>query len=81
MVMTGGEKMSLFPNLKAEMSRRGINGTTVSTHMGVTPKTFSNKMIGKREFTLSEMVKIRTLFNGLSLDYLFETSNPDERVG
>lgn len=70
--------MSMFPNLKAEMARRGVDGKTVSALIGVTPTTLSNKMVGKSEFNLSEMVKIRNLFNGLSIDYLFETSQEGE---
>ncbi|MBP1083476.1 hypothetical protein ACFFJQ_06815 [Bacillus capparidis] len=62
----------MFPNLRAEMARKGIDGVIVSAHLGIARKTFSNKMIGKSEFTRSEIFKIQKhFFPGLTVEYLF----------
>ena len=62
----------MFCNLKAEMARRGLSGNKIAEGVGITGKTFSNKMIGISEFTRSEMFRIRdTFFEGEKIDYLF----------
>lgn len=62
----------MFPNLKAEMARKNIDGVTISSHLGCTPKTFSSKLTGKTEFTRSEIFQIRKeFFPNLSVEYLF----------
>lgn len=67
--------MKRFPNLNAEMARNEISGTAISKKMGISPKSFSNKMIGKSEFTRSEMMKIQKVFDGLSVEYLFQLTD------
>lgn len=63
----------MFPNLRAEMARKGLDNKTLSMGLGVSPKTLSNKLSGKSEFTLSEIVRIKNqYFPNLSLEYLFE---------
>lgn len=63
---------SMFPNLKAEMARRNIKVTDLASSIGVTPKTVYNRLSGRTEFTLSEMLTIkRRYFPDLTLDYLF----------
>lgn len=63
----------MFPNLRAEMARKGITSKRLSIVIGVSPKTLSNKLYGRSEFTLAEMLAIKNrLFPDLSLDYLFE---------
>jgi hypothetical protein len=74
MVMKGVKTM--FPNLRAEMARQRIDGTTISEKIGCTPKTFSNKMTGRTEFTRAEIFKIQKyFFPKLSIDYLFEEAH------
>ena len=64
---------SVFRNLRAEMAREGLDGKIIANGIGVTEKTFSNKLSGKTEFTRSEMLNIRNkFFPGLKLEYLFE---------
>lgn len=64
----------MFFNLKAELARKGLSGIDISLIIKATPKTVSNKMLGKTEFTRTEMFKIRDeLFPDLSLEYLFST--------
>jgi len=63
----------LFRNLLAEMAREGLDARKVAAGIGVSEKTFRNKLNGKTEFTRSEILKIRnTFFKHLSYDYLFE---------
>jgi hypothetical protein len=63
---------NMFPNLKAEMARKNIDGITISAVIGCTPKTFSSKLNGKTEFTRSEIFKIqRVCFPSVSVEYLF----------
>lgn len=64
----------MFPNLRAEMARIGIDGVIVSRHLGCTNKTFSRKMTGKGEFTRAEIFKIqKKFFPDLTIEYLFKT--------
>lgn len=78
MVTAGGEQV--FSNLKAEMARRGLSGRKIAIGIGISGKAFSNKMIGKSEFTRVEMVKIQSVFfSDLTLDYLFELEEKHER--
>lgn len=72
MVEKEGKVTTMFPNLKAEMARINIDGITLSELIGCTPKTFSNKMNGKSEFTRAEIFKIqREFFPNDTIDYLF----------
>ena len=63
----------LFPTLKAEIARRGLNPTeVVADALGVCSKTAYNKLTGARPFTLFETVKIRDkYFQNMTLDELF----------
>lgn len=74
----------MFKNLKAEMAREGLTGNGVASKIGLTGRSFSNKMLGNTEFTRSEMHKIKQLFFKLfardfTLEYLFEFSDPDQK--
>ena len=70
-IKRGGDNM--FPNLKAEMARLGIDMKDLSELTGIKYSTLNAKMSGKREFTLWECIKIKNALNvDLSLDYLFE---------
>lgn len=63
---------AMFPNLKAEMARRNIKVKDLASSIGVAPKTVYNRLSGRTEFTLSEMLTIkRHYFPDLTLDYLF----------
>ena len=63
----------MFPNLLAEMARNNITQEQLQAATGRNKSTISEKLNGKREFTLIEIKNIRDkLFPNLSLDYLFE---------
>ena len=67
----------MFPNLKAEMARKGIKPTDIAKLLKVTYDTAINKLSGKTEFTRAEIFKIRKeFFPDLALEYLFK-SNED----
>ena len=60
----------MLVNLKAEMTRYGVTAVDIAK---VTGKT--DKISGKRDFTLSESAAIRdAFFPGLKLEYLFSRS-------
>lgn len=65
----------MFPNLRAEMARKGIDGKNMSARLECDPKTFNNKINGKTEFTRSEIFKIqKEVFPDLAVEYLFAYS-------
>lgn len=62
----------MFCNLKAELARKGLTGIDIAETIDATQKTVSNKMVGKSEFTRSEMFKIKNrFFKDMTLEYLF----------
>ena len=63
----------MFRNLSAELVRHGIKVKDLAEYIGVSPKTASNKLNGKSEFTLSEINKISSLFPTMEVAYLFAT--------
>ena len=71
--MSEKRKLPLYPNLEAEISRQGFMDYQVAERIGITPTNFSYKKSGKTSFDISDMKKLKELFNQ-SMDYLFETS-------
>jgi transcriptional regulator with XRE-family HTH domain len=62
----------MFINLKIEMMKRGVTVKDLSERIGISSKTYSNKMNGTSEFTRKEMYTIRDLFfPDKSIEYLF----------
>lgn len=63
----------LFEVLETEMLKKRITGVEISNKLNFkTPQTFSNKKLGKTEFTREEMIIIRdTWFKEYSLEELF----------
>lgn len=72
----GGE--NIFSNLNAEMARNNMNIKTLSEETGINYESLKNKLSGSTEFKRSEMLAIKRVFPGCSLDYLFETA---EKIG
>ena len=64
----------MFPNLNAELARRGMKKKEFAKLLDISERTAANKLCGKSEFTLSEIRKISGLFPGLSVDYLLSSS-------
>lgn len=63
----------MYPNLEAELSRRGIKKKMLATIIETTQQTIYRKLSGEFPFTLKEALKIKDeLFPLLSIEYLFE---------
>lgn len=63
----------MYPNLKAELSRKGMNLTELAEKMGITLGTLSLKMNGKSDFTYPEAVRIKQILGvDIPLEVLFE---------
>lgn len=66
----------MFSNLLAEMARNQYTGKDMSRAVGMEYGSWRNKMVGRTEFTRSEMLKIRNkVFPDMTLDYLFASNN------
>lgn len=62
----------MFVNLKIEMMKKGVTAKKISEKIGISNKTFFNKMNGSSEFTRREMYTIRDeFFPDKSIEYLF----------
>lgn len=65
----------MFRNLRAELTRKGINFVEFSEAVGMKYTTFRKKLTGKSEFNLNEMSAIKkALGNDFTLEYLFDKS-------
>lgn len=61
-----------YPNLLAEMKRRGITQGELAEAVGVTQATVSRWFQGHRTMSVTSSFKIKEkLFPDLSIDYLF----------
>lgn len=66
----------MFPNLRAEMARKGLTTKQIADCAGITRRTLNNKMAGRFPFKHREMRSIRAaFFSDLTLDYLFAVEN------
>lgn len=63
----------MYPNLRAEMARKGVIISDLSSHLNLRYATVSDKMNGKFRFYYDEALAIKnTFFPKHSLEYLFE---------
>ena len=60
--------------LEVEMVRKGISKKQISNHTGIPERTLRNKMQGKTDWKLMECEKVREIFPGMSLEYLFSSA-------
>ena len=63
-------------NFRADILRElirsnGISQRKLATAMNLTPKTVSNKMNGKVQWTLSEIQRMSTILAGLDVNVVF----------
>ena len=66
----------MFPNLRGEMAKFGVTGNELAAVLKIRPATFSEKMNGKSDFTLTEATLIKSyLGTALTLEELFERDN------
>ena len=63
----------MYPNLKAEIARRGVTMTEVANEIGVAPSTFSLKFTGKTKWFFWECVAIKKALGiEMPLEVLFK---------
>ena len=65
-----------FSNLEAEIARIGLSVEEVSNELGFAKCVMYNRLNGKTNWTLNDMIKVQQFVNGrtqseLTLDYLF----------
>lgn len=66
------EWRSVFPNLEAEIARRGIKKGTICDALGISYRGFRNKMVGTAPITWDEVCIIQSqFFPDISKDRLF----------
>lgn len=59
--------------LEAKITERGIKKAAISASIGVTPKSFNNKLAGKSPFTWPEVQTIqKRFFPDMNKDDLFQ---------
>lgn len=62
----------MFPNLEAEMARRGLTADDISRAIKITPRSVRNKLSGSACWKYKEAVRIKDLFfAGMDLEFLF----------
>lgn len=62
-----------FPNLVAEIARKGIKKGAIAQTANMSTKTLRGKIVGMSDFYLREATVIRdTFFPDQTLEYLFE---------
>lgn len=72
------EKKRLYPNLRAELARNGLNIKDLAEKLGMTHQNAYNKINGKIVFNEKDMRTIQEYLKAVSgntytLDYLFES--------
>lgn len=66
----------IYNNLNGEIARRQLRKTEIAESLGISYRSFRNKMIGVAPWTWDEAVTIqRNFFPDLSKDYLFATGD------
>lgn len=62
----------MYPNLKAEMARKGVTLSVLADYLGITIGTLSLKLNGKYPITWDEAIKIKKFLGvDISLEVLF----------
>ena len=52
-----------YPNLRAEMARRGMKNSDLCTALNMKNSTFSGKINGKSAFMVDEALRIKAFLN------------------
>lgn len=66
----------MYPNVRAEMARRGLTLEPIARELDVTVSTLSLKLTGKYPVTLKEAKKIKeVLKTDIPLEILFEEAS------
>lgn len=63
----------MFKNLLAEMVRHDVTDNDIIKTLGISAKSFNNKIANRTEFTRKEMFLIKSVhFPDFDLEYLFK---------
>lgn len=66
----------MYPNLRAELTRRGLTMSEFAKRIGMSPQCLSYRMNGKRNFTYPEALRIKKeLGVDIPLEILFCEAN------
>lgn len=66
----------MYYNLINEISKRDLTIKDFANFINISPRTFSQKLQGKKNFFYKDIIKIVEFFNcKLSSDYLFKEFN------
>lgn len=66
----------IYPNLIAEIARRGIKKNAIAKHLGICAKSLNNKLCGKSSFTWYEVCEIsHQFFPDVPQEFLFMCNN------
>lgn len=66
---------TMYPNLAAEIAKRGIKKKAICESLGVTYRCLHNKMSGQSPITWEEACKIQSeFFPDIAKDILFESN-------
>lgn len=68
-------KKPMFPILAGKLAEKGLTQNDLASHLNITAKTVSKKMLGQTEFSWGEVVSIRdAFFPDMSTDVLMTQS-------
>ena len=63
----------MYPNIRAEMARNGINGVVLAELAHIPYATLTSKMTGKTDWKLSEAIAVkRAIGTAIPLEELFK---------
>ena len=65
-------KEKMFLKLRGEITANGYNLKSFAYALGITQQTLNEKLHGRSDFTLKEMIKICNLLNTSNMDIFFE---------
>jgi len=71
-------RITKFSKLRGRMIEKGYTGKSVAEELGITEHALSNKLTGKSEFTLKEIIAICNLLE-CTVDYFFDPELHDLR--
>ena len=65
-----------YPNLSAEIARRGVKKSVIASRLGISTRTLHNKLTGVVSFKWEEANTIcKSFFPDMSVGYLFEAGD------
>ena len=64
-----------YPTLKAEIAKAGILEKDIAERIGITPRSFSDKINGKTDWNWTEAVTIHACFPNIEMLELFKNEN------